>query len=350
MPVLPPSLLRWTAVDFAKVDQEGIYADPTRGARLLPGAPEGVLVGDRTALPVVFTEAIASWQATAPAGTEIEIALRVEIGARWTRWWTMAYWSSDQTRRRSQEEQDDPDGVVATDTLVLRRPAQALQWRVVLRGDDAGRSPLLRGLAVMATPAGIAPGPDQPDAVPPLPVPELSQMEIAQYGHLWCSPTSLSMVLQYWYQRTRDPQLAPFLAPDATERLIVPGVYDPAYDGTGNWPFNTAFAASLGLEAYVVRFASLTDVARWVAAGVPVIASIAWEAETLDNAPCPRSSGHLTVVVGFTAEGDVIVNEPRADRRDGAPVRRTYRRDQFHRAWFERSRGAVYLIYPKGIV
>ncbi len=350
MPVLPPSLLRWTAADFTQVDQEGVYADPTSGARLLPGAPEGVLVGERTSLPVEFMEAIASWQATAPAGTELEIALRVEIEGRWTRWWTMAYWSSEQTRRRSLENQDDDDGVVATDTLVLRRPARALQWRVVLRGDTTGRSPLLRGLAVMATPAGIRPRHDRPHAVSPLPVPEISQMEIATYGHLWCSPAALTMVLQYWYRRTRDPQLEPFLAPDATERLTVPGVYDPVYDGTGNWPFNTAFAASLGLEAYVVRFVSLAEVARWVAAAVPVIVSIAWEGGDLDDAPCPRSSGHLTVVVGFTPDGDVIVNEPRADTRDGAKVRRVYPRDQFHRAWFRRSGGVTYLIYPKGIV
>ena len=33
--------------------------------------------------------------------------------------------------------------------------------------------------------------------------------------------------------------------------------FDAAYDGTGNWPFNTAYAAHFGLDAFVTRLRSL---------------------------------------------------------------------------------------------
>ncbi len=161
-----------------------------------------------------------------------------------------------------------------------------------------------------------------------------------------CSAASLTMVLQYWAGRTGDERLRSFAGPDATERITTPAIYDSVYDGAGNWSFNVAFATSLGLEAYVARFDALAELMPWLEAGVPIIASVSWQQGELDGAPLPRSSGHLLVVTGFTADGDAIVNDPRADIRCGEPVRRVYRHDQFERAWHRRSHGAVYLIYP----
>ena len=49
------------------------------------------------------------------------------------------------------------------------------------------------------------------------------------------------------------------------------------------------------------------------------------------------------VIVGFTAAGDVVVNDPAARTRAG--VRRTYDRAQFERAWLRGSGGLVYVIH-----
>ncbi len=348
MPALPASLLRWTVTDFMKAEREGAHIEPLNAARLLPGAPEGVLVSPPASPRESFVEAIASWQATAPEGTQIEVALRAELDGRWTRWWTMGLWSSEQSRRFSVEGQVDADGTVATDTLVLRQPARSLQWRVVLRGGAGGASPLLRGIGITTSPAEPRSVRDRPFAVPPLPVPEISQMTAGEQGPDLCSAASLTMILQYWYAQTRDDRLRPYTASDATERLTTPSVYDPVYDGAGNWAFNTAFAASLGLEAYVARFNSLAELSRWTAAGVPLVASIAFEPGALEGAPIAASPGHLLVVVGFTDGGDVIVNEPRCDTRTGGQVRHAYRADQFKLAWQSKGRGTVYLIYPPG--
>jgi hypothetical protein len=157
-------------------------------------------------------------------------------------------------------------------------------------------------------------------------------------GRVWCSPTALSMVLAYW-QRYRGPA-------EQLVRRTVRGVYDRAYRGHGNWPFNTAYAATQGLQARVTRFESFRDVERWVAVGVPVVVSYAWARGELPGAS-GSSDGHLAVVVGFDGSGRPLVNDPAA--RTNARVRRTYPRATLERLWLRHSGGTVYLVHPPGL-
>ena len=61
------------------------------------------------------------------------------------------------------------------------------------------------------------------------------------------------------------------------------------------------------------------------------------------------TNGHLLVISGFTATGDVITRDPAAED-DGAPVRRVYNRAEFERAWLPASGGVVYVITPHGML
>jgi hypothetical protein len=159
-------------------------------------------------------------------------------------------------------------------------------------------------------------------------------------GEVWCSPTSLSMVMAYWANKMGRRGL------DQEVPTVAHGTYDYVYSGNGNWSFNTGYAASNGLKASVNRFSSLGQVERWIAKGVPVIASISWERGGLTGAPLPASSGHLLVIRGFTEAGNVIVNDPAAGTNSG--VRRIYQRDELHRAWFESGSGGVaYIVRPE---
>jgi hypothetical protein len=157
-------------------------------------------------------------------------------------------------------------------------------------------------------------------------------------GEVWCSPTSTSMVLGYWSRDTGP------CAPRVS--AAVQGVYDWLYDGHGNWPFNAAYAASRGLEAYIVRFTSLAQAEPWIAAGVPVVISYAWKKSSLDGAPFSSSSGHIAVLVGFDAAGNPIVNDPAA--ASDPEVQHIYNRAQLESLWLEHSGGTVYLIFPPG--
>jgi hypothetical protein len=117
-------------------------------------------------------------------------------------------------------------------------------------------------------------------------------------------------------------------------------------NGGGNWPYNTAYASSFGLEGKVVRLASLAEVEQWTAAGVPAIASIAYKQGELTGSPIPSSNGHLLVIRGFDAAGNVLTNDPAAASDDAVTI--TYNRVEFEQTWLGNSNGVVYLIYPTG--
>jgi hypothetical protein len=181
-----------------------------------------------------------------------------------------------------------------------------------------------------------------------LPVPQHSQMltryRTQQYGgggEAWCSPTSISMVLAYWANWIHRSDLTPSV-PE-----VARGTYDYTYDGTGDWPFNTAYAASFGLTAFVTRMYSIGQIERWIQAGVPVVLSIAFKHGEFRGEPLPASAGHLIVVRGFTRTGDVITNDPAAST--DAAVRIVYRRSNLEHVWQAGSHGTVYIIYPSNL-
>lgn len=320
-----------------------------------PDGRSGLAVGPIRSTEVPFRELIPSWNVETPPGSWIEVRLRARLDGddgRWTRWYELGVWGTDAgpERRLSVKGQRDADGQVSTDTLALSAPAGAYQLALILRSDapagDPG--PLVTLAAVLAS----APSP-HPRAVPPsgpargtvLDVPERSQMAYPGGGPVWCSPTSTSMVLAYWAERIGQAAL------DRPVPEVAAAVYDPVYRGNGNWPFNTAYAGAHGLTAYVSRMSSLGQVERWIEAGIPVVASLAWDPGELGPAAAvPSTDGHLLVIVGFTAEGDVVVNDPAADPRLGLAVRRVYPRAALERLWLTHSGGTVYLIYPTGSV
>jgi hypothetical protein len=366
-------LVHWDAATngFAGWARSGVVVTPagalqldpqTAAADTDPYAPGGYyghnfynggafLVGMATS-PVVtpgfgVAEAIGSWNADTPAGTWIETQVRAQIGSRWTKWYNLGVWAADTgtVERHSVNAQGDADGTVATDTLLLEKskpPASALQLRLRLFTTDHAVLPVVQRAALASStspqkPRQLTPG-DPSRWNTALAVPACSQMVYADGGEVWCSPTSTSMVLGYW---ENDPGPC-----EPRVRAAVAGVYDWLYNGHGNWPFNTAYAATHNLSGHVARFTSMAQAEAWIAAGVPVIISYAWKNGELTGAPIRSSNGHLAVLIGFDAAGNPIVNDPAAP--GDATVRRTYQRAQLESLWLEHSGGTVYLIYPPG--
>jgi len=126
---------------------------------------------------------------------------------------------------------------------------------------------------------------------------------------------------------------------------VAAAVYDNGFGGTGNWSFNTAFAGSFGgLRSYVTRLDDLSEVEDWIVSGIPVILSARWD-WLLPGRPYDPA-GHLIVCIGFTENGDVVVNDPATRLNKGETVRRIYKREDVARAW-TKSHNAVYLVYPE---
>ena len=307
----------------------------------------GEAVSPEMPAPFAFTEAIASWNAATPTGTWIETLMRVQFGSRWSKWYNLGIWAADYStiQRHSVRLQGDADGYVAVDTLVVsakKTPVSAYQLKVRLFSANESASPNVHNLSLAfstsAEKKAVASSGNPADWNTLLAVPECSQMVYPDGGNVWCSPTSTSMVLGYWENDTGpcEPRV----------RAAVDGVYDWVYDGHGNWPFNTAYAATHGMEGYVARFTSLTQAEPWIKAGVPVITSIAWGSKDLTGAAVPSSNGHLMVLVGFDADGNPVLNDPAAASDED--VQRTYLRSEFEPLWLTSSGGTVYLIYPVG--
>jgi hypothetical protein len=88
-----------------------------------------------------------------------------------------------------------------------------------------------------------------------------------------------------------------------------------------------------------------------------VITSQSFRADELDGAGY-GTAGHLMVIIGFTATGDVIANDPASSSDE--EVRNVYRRDQFENIWLRTKRttasggigsgsgGIAYIIKPVG--
>lgn len=328
----------------------------SKGAmRLARGRTSGTLTSRIYKPSTQFDTLVPSWNASTASGTWMSTQVRVYSGGRWTPWFNMGVWAkgTDTVKRHSVDGQNTGKWRVNTDTLqsIGKVFASGYQYRVTLRTKKSGVSPRVRALFVTSSNSyrhgeflGVTGnskfwGKD-------LPVPRRSQMIYPNGGEVWCSPTSLSMVMAYWSNKTGKKYL------NQTVPTVARGTYDYTYGGNGNWPFNTAYASAYGLKASVNRFSSLGQVERWVSRGVPVIASISWNNNStstrLSGAAIPASSGHLVVIRGFDRSGKyIIVNDPAASGNSG--VRRVYRRDEFARAWFEQGSGGVaYLVYPRG--
>ncbi len=312
------------------------------GLALVSDARGYVAPGAITSQPIAtafpFDSVILSWNVLAPdrTGAVIEIRAR-SAGGAWTEWYQVARWGklSPPTPRGHRR---DAAGQINQDTLELKSKATAFQYRVSLLTEDSTVTPVLKLIAACyadvdsqgAIPVFTAPG-DSPGTpwVRDLPVPFRSQRgEDAAIAGRICSPTSVAMVMEYH-------------GVSVPTSVVAAQAHDTLNDIYGNWPFNTAAAASHGFEAYVTRFAGFEPIQEEIARGYPVIISIRFKPGELSGAPLENSDGHLLVIRGFTKDGDVIVNDPAGRTESEGHV--VYRRHELLRAW---KNGVAYIIHP----
>jgi hypothetical protein len=316
-----------------------------------------------------LTELVASWDATTPAGTWIEVAMsgRSDLGTT-TKWYVMGRWNNgDDTtagdiHRTSVPNQADATGNIAVDTFVAGSGRYLDRWRLkvtLYRLAGTTQAPVLRSVGAMAsrlpTDKKVPVSPSGGAWGQVLDVPTYSQeTHIGQYpqwdggGEAWCSATSTAMVLDYYGAGPTAAETA-WVDPAYSDPQVdhaARSVFDYDYDGAGNWPFNTAYAGTRGLDSFVTRLRSLTEAEQFIKAGIPLVASLSFTKNELPGAGY-GTNGHLMVIVGFTANGDVVVNDPASHLiKSNDQVRTVYDRQAFENAWIPHSGGLVYVIHP----
>lgn len=284
-----------------------------------------------------WNEVVPSWNVAVGSAWTIELRA---VGTNQTEnWFPLGQWCSDTSRapRTSWTGGSLPGGKVLTDTLRLDQAAEGIQVRLTAGPGTTAAD--FRQFAVSwadTRAVAVEREPLRSTWGRVLAVPARSQADFPEGVTAWCSPTSVTMLLAWWQERRGRP-LTP---PDVRE--TVAGVFDPGWPGTGNWAFNMAYAGQVpGLRSAVARLADIPDLERWIDAGLPVAVSVSYA--LLQERPRPESGdGHLVVVRGFTADGDVWINDPgvRISR-----VQRQIPRAAFRAAW-RHSRNTAYLIWP----
>jgi hypothetical protein len=328
---------------------------------------EGAVLGSWTSPDVQpqssFTRLVASWNAATPGDGRLRVEASATTSAgEITDWYTLGIWADGDhaIRRTSVLGQADALGRVDTDTLYSQAaPFLSYALRVTLERtsvDDPSPSLRMVGASVSDftySPSLATSSPLSLDYVE-LSVPPLSQEIHAHHypqwgggGEAWCSPTSTEMVVEFW---GRGPTLDEVAWVDSSYAdpsvdFAARATYDAAYRGTGNWPFNTAYAARYGLDGFITQLRSLAEAEQFIRAGIPLVASIASRPGELGGFLFGSgTNGHLVVIVGFDASGNPIVNDPAA--WSDSTVRRVYDRTQFERVWLRGSGGTVYVIHP----
>ena len=379
------TLTRWTSdADFQVGSRDGVTVDG--GSLVLDGTvslasttytdPFGngtarsYDVGTWTS-PVVevsypIDQAISSWNAVTPTGTWVETSFRGRYpDGTWSKWYVLGRWTSGMDyaagdiHRTSLNGQGDTDGTVLTDTFASRKKRKpvAFQTRVgLLRPAGTTTSPRLDAVTTMSSTAY----PDKHKATSQFTLGHQVELAVPPYaqnihsgeypefgggGEVWCSPTSSAMVMGFFGASPSEEELAgiPYADPQVDHAAL--HVWDFAYDGAGNWPFNAAYAHTYGLDAFVTRLRSLAEVERFVAAGIPVVVSLSWKLGDMPEAGY-ETNGHLLVIIGFTADGDPILNDPAANSNDN--VRSIYTRENFEKVWQESTGGVAYVYHPLG--
>lgn len=282
-----------------------------------------------------WDELVVSWNVKHAEGAVVKFEVRtVDDKGRQGPVRVMGLWTTDPAARRSFPGQRDEESQVLTDTLRLAKPGRRLAIQVYME-TLSGRPVLDLVTLSFASREYIAVDHAEPSTWGALlDVAPRSQMSYPG-GDTLCSPTSMSMLLRYWADRLHRPEL------DRDVPDVFAGSVDAGDPKEGNWPFTTAFAGSIEpFVSYVSRFRGISDLERWIAAGVPVACSVDY---TLLQGKTGPKAGHLVVLIGFTDQGDPIFNDPGWSQ----DVRQVYRRSAFDRAWASSLR-TVYLVYPRG--
>jgi hypothetical protein len=343
---------------------------------LSPGASrEDVATGPILADALtVFSEALVSMNAEVPSGAGVRLELRVgrRVGGAaggqaegqiaWSPWLFVCDWGDAPPGGEKVVAFDhlvaaggaagEPvaaKGKIDVDCFVSEEVFTAAQVRVI--ASRGGREPAgavrVSRVALTLT-DGTRPVPGAEEV-------ELSRWIAASGGDrsAWKEPSVIDV--PFYSQRTEKPEIAGRICSPTSVTMVMGSrgvslpvqrvadtAFDTSHDIYGNWPRNIQAAFSFGVPGYLTRFSRWSDVERTLRAGQPIIASIQVKKGELKGSPYPETGGHLIVLRGVDANGDIVVNDPAVE--DAAKGTLTYRRRDLEIVWLRRTAGTSYVL------
>ena len=316
-----------------------LQTEPPAGTQACPPF-KGVHTSRVISAAFPFNDVVPSWNVDCPLGAGFIVELRFGRADDdlWTPYYYLGTWGT--APAPAVKIQHDQNGDVDTDYFRSTNRFDRLQYRVHLCSPRKGPLPVLRriGLAYSNTlnDADLArrfrkpvdPGPQEKWARR-LPVPFRSQKwEAKEVRGSVCSPTSVSMVLEYYGVKLPTSRVYEL-------------VYDAEFKLYGNWARAVQTACHFGVPGYIERFGDWNAVKRHITAGRPVIASIRVDKGQLRNAPYRESNGHLLVITGFDGKGGVHFNDPAGATPEQGVI--THPIEDVEKIWFQRG-GVGYVL------
>lgn len=285
-----------------------------------------------------YTELVASWAAISSTTSTCELQIKVKADTVWSKYFTYGVWGLG--RNNLYYNQTDTRVRMNTDEILLNDPykGKAFQYKITLRRNTVDvDSPMLSLVAVTINIENYTYAPSTVDLPTQVDydVPKLNQNEVPEIGGSICSATTSTMLLKYkgFNFTNQDAQYEHrYIAGLVADR----GHNNPTY---GNWVYNTVTMGAFGLDAYVQRMYSWSELKYHLATVGPVGASIK------GNTGLYTTGGHLIVVRGYkeiNGKTYVICNDPNINSRFGAGLFVYYEfpLDVFEDFW----RGVVYVV------
>lgn len=276
-----------------------------------------------------FSKLIMSWNGSTEVGTGVEVSVRV-LEKEWSEWMSYGVWTSEGLNKGSSRMTENSIAKIRIDEIQCKSPCRAYQFRIALKRDDVkNEKPIIR--KVFASYAKEIPIKSSNVVNADIEVPQYSQKEIPDIGHVICSPTSLAMVMNYYGSQVNILDVAK-------------SVFDHGAGIYGNWSYNVAYAAEKNLTSIIAYCYDVEVLLKYIRSGIPLIASIRTKKrEELSGAPQAYPSGHLLVIRGFEEEDDkyIVVNDPAVENSEY--VKKRYKLDEFLNAW----NNVIYIIYKE---
>lgn len=283
-----------------------------------------------------FNDLICSWNGVAVDKSEIEIFIQIKEKEKWSNWLTYGKWWSN-GNEGSVTNQKDNIALIDVDLVKVlgEGKGNGFRYKIKLKREEVHiSSPKIRLIAIALNLHKVKEQTftEYRDWEKELDLPQRSQMIVPEIGSVICSPTSLSMILEYYghFEETVE---------------VAKGVFDYGAKIYGNWTYNVAYAGTKGFKAYIARYENLDQIKALINKGIPLVASIRTKTvEELQGAPQSYPSGHLVAIRGFNIKDGIeyiIVNDPAALGNEN--VRKEYISSQFLKAW----NGVVYCVFPK---
>jgi hypothetical protein len=314
---------------LASVDSKGVLLSPKKDRM-------AVFTSREIVAPMPFNEMLPSWNVVTPKGSgfSVEIQMRGRNEKSYSPWLAVGEWGAPPPLpvRKVRYER----GRIAVDYFTSKNLFESMRYRLTARGPEPLRVKRV-ALCFSDRASRTIPrsGRKTSDSLwkRRLTVPFCSQGWVPDKkirGEI-CSPASVVMVMGYL----------------GVERRLVAmarSIYDSRHRIYGNWTRAIQGAFAEGVPGHIQRFGEWGEVEAMVAAGQPLVISIAFKKGELAGAPFPQSTGHLLVICGFDEDGNVEVNDPAA--RQASRGQTVYRRDQLQKAWLDRGGTAYVFLKP----